>query len=160
MGQGTGWRFVPRLEDSPEDPVWVGGLPYCPRWRGSRGEQGVGPPDDPLWAGGRGSGHYVVVPALQDCTPDLRWGLVAVRRWGGEVVVGVLKPAARRAVSRLGAVACSHWSMWSESAGWSFSAGARRRRAVPPRLTLVPMLCVRAYLHSMGGIQMFWSWMC
>ena len=40
-------------------------------------------------------------------------------------------PAARRAVSRVGAVACSHCSGRFGSAGWSFSAGARRRRTVP-----------------------------
>ena len=43
----------------------------------------------PLWAGGRCcGGQYVVVPALEDCTPDLRWGVVTVCRWGREVVVG------------------------------------------------------------------------
>ena len=28
------------------------------------------------------------MPALEDCTPDLRRGLVAVCSWGGEVVLG------------------------------------------------------------------------
>ena len=44
--------------------------------------------DEPLWAGRRCcSGHYVVGPALEDCNPDLRRRLVAVCRWGREVVV-------------------------------------------------------------------------
>ena len=48
----------------------------------------VCPSDEPLRAGGRScSGHHVVVPALEDCTPDLRRGVVTVRRWGREVVV-------------------------------------------------------------------------
>ena len=66
----------------------AGGVPYCPWLCGPRGEHGVSPFDEPLWAGGCCcSGHYVVVPALEDCTPDLRRGLVAVCRWGREVVV-------------------------------------------------------------------------
>ena len=70
------------------DPVRDGGVPYCPWWRGPRGEHGVCPYDEPLWAGGRScSGHIVVVPALEDCTPDLRRGVVAVCRWGRKVVV-------------------------------------------------------------------------
>ena len=70
------------------------------------------------------------------------------------------RPAARRAVSRLGAVACSHCSGWFGSAGWSVSAGARRRRTVPRRVTLMPVSCVRAWPHSMGGIQMGWPRVC
>ena len=47
-----------------------GGVPYCPWWGGPWGEHGVCPFDEPLWAGGRScSGHYVVVPLLEDCTP-------------------------------------------------------------------------------------------
>ena len=68
--------------------MWGGGLPYCPRGRGPWGEDGISPPDDPFWASGRRSGHYVVVPALEDCTPDLQRGLVAVCRWWGKVIVG------------------------------------------------------------------------
>ena len=70
------------------------------------------------------------------------------------------RPAARRAVSRVGAVACSHCSGRFGSAGWSVSAGARRRRTVPRRVTLMPVSCVRAWPHSMGGIQMCWPWVC
>ena len=65
-----------------------GGVPYCPWWGSPWGEQGVCPYDEPLRAGGRScSGRYVVVPALEDCTPDLRQGVVTVCRWGREVVV-------------------------------------------------------------------------
>ena len=78
-----------RLEDAPEDYVWGGGVPYCPCSGGHWGKHGVGPFDDQLWAGGHCcGGHYIVVPAHEDCTQDLRWGVVAVCRWGGEVVVG------------------------------------------------------------------------
>ena len=75
LALGAGRSFVPRLEDPLEDFVQRGGVPYCPWWGGSWGEHGVGLFDQPLWAGGscRG-GHYVVVPALEDCTPDLRQG--------------------------------------------------------------------------------------
>ena len=54
-------------------------------------------------------------------------------------------------MSRLGAVAPTHCSAWSEPAAWSFSAGARRRRVDPPHVTLVPVSCVRTWFHSMGG---------
>ena len=64
------------------------------------------------------------------------------------------RPAARRAVSRVGAVACSHCSGWFGSAEWSLSAGARHRRVVPRRVTLVSVSCVRAWPHLMGGVQM------
>ena len=50
---------------------------------------------------------------------------------GGRSSSGVRRPAARRAVSRVGAVACSHCSGRFGCAGWSVSAGARRRRTVP-----------------------------
>ena len=70
------------------------------------------------------------------------------------------RPAAQRAVSRVGAVACSHCFGRFGSAGWSFSAGARRRRTVPRRLTLMSVSCVRAWPHSMGGIQTCWPWVC
>ena len=70
------------------------------------------------------------------------------------------RPAARRAVSRVGAVACSYCSRLFGSAGWSFSAGARRRRMVPRRVTLVSVSCVRAWPHSMGLIQTCWPWVC
>ena len=68
------------------------------------------------------------------------------------------RPAARRAVSRVGAVACSHCSGRLGSAGWSFSAVARRRRTVPRRVTLMSVSCVRACPHSIGGIQTCWPW--
>ena len=61
---------------------------------------------------------------------------------------------------RFGAVACYHCFGWFESAGWSFSAEARRRRVVPRRVTLVSVSCVRAWPRSMGRIQMCWSWVC
>ena len=55
-----------------------GAVPYCPWWGGPWGEHGVCPFDEPLRAGGRScSGYHVVVPALEDCTPDLRQGVVA-----------------------------------------------------------------------------------
>ena len=63
-----------------------GRVPYCPWWGGPWGPWR--PFDEPLWAGGCCcSGHYVVVPAPEDCKPDLRQGVVAVCRWGREVVV-------------------------------------------------------------------------
>ena len=70
------------------------------------------------------------------------------------------RPAARRAVSRVGAVAYSHCSGRFGSAGWSFSAGARRRRTVPRRVTLMSVSFVKAWPHSMGGIQTCWPWVC
>ena len=70
------------------------------------------------------------------------------------------RPAARRAVSRVGAVSGSQCSGWFGSAGWSFSAGAHRRRVVPRRVTLVSVLCVRAWPQSIGGILMCWPWAC
>ena len=63
-------------------------------------------------------------------------------------------------MSRVGVGACSHCSGWFAPAGWSFSAGARCRRVVPRRVTLVSMWCVRAWPHSMGGIQTCWPWAC
>ena len=134
----------------------VGGVPYCPWWGSPWGKHGVCPFDEPLRAGGRSrSGYHVVVPGLEDCTPDLRRGLVTVCRWGGGGLSSwVRRPAARRAVSRVGAVACSHCSRQFGSAGWSLSAGARRRR------TLMSVSCVRAWPHSMGGIQTCWPWVC
>ena len=70
------------------------------------------------------------------------------------------RPAPGRAVLRVRAVACSHCSGQLGSAGWCFSAGARRRRVVPRRVTWVLVSCVRAWPHSMGEIQMCWSWVC
>ena len=65
-----------------------GKVPYCPWWGDPWGEHSVCPFDEPLWARGRCcSGHYVVVPALKDCNPDLRQGPVVVSRWGREAVV-------------------------------------------------------------------------
>ena len=138
-----------------------GGVSYCP-WRGGPwGEHGVCPFAEPLRAGGCSrSGYHVVVAALEDCNRDLRWGVVTVCRWGGRSSSGVRRPAARRAVSRVGAVACSDCSGQFGSAGWSFSAGACRRRTVPRRVTLMSVSCVRAWPHSMGGIQTCWPWVC
>ena len=70
------------------------------------------------------------------------------------------RPAAQRAVSRVGAVACFHCSGRFGSAGWSFSAWARRRRTVPRRVTLMSVSCVRAWPHLIGGIQTGWPWVC
>ena len=70
------------------------------------------------------------------------------------------RPAARRAVSPVGAVACSHCSGRFGSARWSFSAGDRRRHTVPRRVTFMSVSCVRAWPHSMGGIQTCWPWVC
>ena len=65
-----------------------GGVPYCSWWGGPWGEHDVCPFDEPLRAGGRSrSGYHVVVPALEDCNPELRRGVVTVCRWGGGVVV-------------------------------------------------------------------------
>ena len=61
------------------------------------------------------------------------------------------RPAARRVVSRVDAVACSHRSGWFGSAGWSFSAGARCRLMVPRRVMFESVSCVRAWPHSVGG---------
>ena len=84
-GQGAGRGLVPRLEDAPDDPVWGAGLLYCPGGCGPWFKHGICPLDDPLKAGGCRGGHDVVLPALEDCTPDLRRRLVAVCRWwGGE----------------------------------------------------------------------------
>ena len=63
-------------------------------------------------------------------------------------------------MSRVGAPACSHCSGRFGSAEWSFSAGARRRRTVPRRVMLMSLSCVRAWPHSMGGIQTCWPWLC
>ena len=89
FGQGVGRRLVPRPEAAPEDFLRGGGVPYCPWWGGPWGEHGVGPFDEALWARGRcHGGNYVKVSAFKDCTPHVRRGVVAVCRWGGEVVVG------------------------------------------------------------------------
>ena len=71
---------------------------------------------------------------------------------GGGSLSGWQGPAARRAVLRVGVVACSHCSGWFGSAGWSFSAGAGCRRVVPRRVTLLSLSCVRAWPQSMGGV--------
>ena len=65
-----------------------GGVPNCPCCSGPWGEHAVCLFDEPFWAGGRCcSGHYVVVPGLEDCNLDLRRGVVAVCLSGREVVV-------------------------------------------------------------------------
>ena len=138
-----------------------GGVPYCPWWGGPWGEHGVCGFEEPLWAGGRCcSSHYVVVPALEDCNPDLWRGVVAVAGGGGRSSSAVRRLAARRAVSQVGAVACSHCSGWFGSAGWAFSAGARRGRMVSRCVMLVSVSCVRAWPHSIAGIQTCWPWAC
>ena len=140
--------------------MWGGGLPYRPGGCGPWGERGVGPPKYPLSARGSRGGHYVVVRAPEDCTQHLKQGLVAVCRSGGGSLSVVCRPVAQRAVSQYGAVACSHFSGWFGSAGWVFSAGARRRRMVSLCVTWVSVSCVRAWPHSMEGIQMCWSHVC
>ena len=80
-GGGQGW--VSQVVDAPENFVWGLGLPQRPGACGSLGKQGVGPREDP-WAIQVCCGvHHVIVPVLEDCTPDLRRGSLAVRRWGG-----------------------------------------------------------------------------
>ena len=138
-----------------------GGVPYCPWWGGPWGEHGVCGFDGPFWAGERCcSSHYVVVPALKDCNPDLWRGLVAVAGGGGRSSSGVRRPAAQRAVSQVGALACSHCSGWFGSAGLALPAGARLGRMVSRRVMLVSVSCVRAWPHSMAGIQTCWPWAC
>ena len=133
-------------------PTAPGGA--APSW----GEHGVCPFDEPLRARGRScSGYHVVVPALEDCNPDLRRGVVTVCRLGGGVVVwGAEAGGAGGGVAGVGAVACSHCSGRFGSAGWSFSARGRRRRTVPRRVTLMSVSCVRAWPHSMGRIGTCW----
>ena len=70
------------------------------------------------------------------------------------------RPAARRALSRVVAVACSHCSGWFGSAGWSLSSADRCRLVVPRRVMLVSMSCVRAWPHSIGGTQTCPPWAC
>ena len=66
-----------------------GGVPYCLWWGSPWGEHGVCPFDEPLRAGGRSrSGYHVVVPALEDCNPDLRRGWSLSVGGGGVVVWG------------------------------------------------------------------------
>ena len=138
-----------------------GGVPYCPWWGGPWGEHGVCAFDEPLRAGGRScSCHYVVVPALEDCRQTSGGGWSLSVGGGGRSSSGVRRPVAQRAVSRVRAVACSHCSGWFGSAGWSLSAGACRRRMVPRRVTLVLVSCVRAWPHTMKGIQTCWPWAC
>ena len=109
-----------------------GGVPYCPWWRDPWGQHGVGPFDEPLGdGGGCCGGHYVVVPALEDCTPDLRRGAVAVCRWGGKVVVG--RAEAGGAEGGVAGWCCGLFPLFRVGglSGWSLSAGARPRRVVP-----------------------------
>ena len=130
-----------------------GGVPYCPWPSGPWGEHGVCPFDEPLRAGGRNSsGHYVVVPALEDCTPNLRRGVVTVCRWGREVVVWGGVAGWCRGLFQLLRVVRVRWVVLL---GW-----ARRRCMVPRRVTLVPVSCVRDWPHSIGGIQTCWPWVC
>ena len=70
------------------------------------------------------------------------------------------RPAERRVVSQVGALACSHCSGWFGSDGSSLSAEARRSRIVARGVALVWVSCVRAWPHSMGGIQRCWPWAC
>ena len=138
-----------------------GGVPHCPWWGGLRGEHGVCPLDDPLRAVGRShSGYHVVVAALEDCNPDLRRGVVTVCRWGGEVVVRGAEAGGAEGGVAVGRGGLFPLLGWFGSAGWSVSAWARRRRTVPRRVTMLPVSCVRAWPHSMGGIQMGWPRVC
>ena len=90
LGQGADWGgvirgWVPRLEDASRDFVWGGGLIHHPRGCCSLGEHAVVPREDPwairLWTGGCSGVHYVTVPELEDCTPDLQRGSLAVCTW-------------------------------------------------------------------------------
>ena len=137
-----------------------GGLPYRPAGRGFRGEHGVTPLDDALSAGVCRSGHHMVVPALQDRTPDLWQGLVAAYRWGGEVFVGGAEAGGTEGGVPVGCGGLSHWSGWFGSAGWSFSAGARRTRMVPLCVTCLKVFCVSTWPQSMRGIEMCWCRVC
>ena len=130
-----------------------GGVPYRPWLGGPWEEHGVCFFDEPLRARGRSrSGYHVVLPALEDCNQDLWRGVVTVCRWGGGGSSSeVRRSAARRAVSRVGAVACSHCSGRSGSAGWSFSAGACRRRTVPRRVTLMSVSACQGLAPLDGG---------
>ena len=81
-GLSPGWRAPLRTL------CRVVGSPTAPGGAAPWGEHGVCPFDEPLRAGGRScSGYHVVVPALEDRTPDLRRGVVTVCRWGREIVV-------------------------------------------------------------------------
>ena len=140
----------------------VGGeVPYSPWWGGPWGEHGVCPFDEPLRAGGRSrSGYHVVVPALEHCNPDLRRGVVTVCRWGGEVIVWGAEAGGAEGGLAGGCGGLFPLLRAVRVCGWSFSAGARRRRTVPRRVTLMLVSCVRAWPHSMGGIQMCGPWVC
>ena len=138
-----------------------GGVPYCSWWGGPWGEHGVCPFDEPLRAAGRScSGYQVVVPALQDCTQDLRRGVVTVCRWGREVVVwgaeagGAEGGVAGWCVGLLPLLRVVR-VRWVVPLRWD-----RRRRTVPRRVTLMSVSCVRTWPHSMGGIKTCWPWLC
>ena len=74
--------------------MWVGGFPYCRGGCGPWCDHGVHSPED-RWAIrllDRGCcGHYGIMPAFEDCTPDLRRGLLAVCSFREEVVIGVME---------------------------------------------------------------------
>ena len=116
-----------------------GGVPYCPWWGGPWGEHGVYPFDEPLRAGGRSrSGYHVVVPARRlGCGGGRRGGQCrGLVRWPVPTAPGGSNPLGRP------------------------SPGPCRRRTVPRRVTLMPVSCVRAWPHSMGGIQTCLPWVC
>ena len=139
--------------------MWGAGLSNRLWGCGSWGEHGVSPGEDP-WAIRVCSGvHYVIVPALQDCTRDLRRGPLAVCTRGGEVVIGDAEAGGAEGgvVVGFGGALPFLRSVWA--AGWSFSAGACRRWMVP-LLVQVSVSCVRAWLHSTGGIQTCLSRVC
>ena len=84
------------------------------------------------------------------------WACRGARGSSRRVCAGCRVLGVVRGVRRVGAVACFYCSRRFWSAGWSFSAGARRRRTIPRRVTLMSVSCVRSWPHSMGGIQMCW----
>ena len=121
LGQGVCRGLVPRLEETPEDPVWGGGFPHRPGGCVPWGEHGVGPPQDPwaiwLWAAGGRGGHYVMVPRSRTVHQTSGGARPLSVARGKRSSLGVWRPVARRAVSRLGVVACSHCSELFGSAG-------------------------------------------
>ena len=133
-----------------------GGVPYCPWWGGPWSEHGVSPFDHPLWAGGRCcGGHYLVVPPLEDCTPELRRGVVAVCRGGGG---GALSAGCG---GRQRGERCRRLVRWPVP---TVPDGSGPPGGLSPlelavgvwflAVTSVSVSCVRALPHPMGRMQM------